>query len=343
MPLQPCYECNKDVSSDAVACPNCGAPVKAIPNTEEKPASKPEFKPNEVVSAANSSKQVTATEPHKASTITNNTDGCLKIGCVSIMVIAIIAFLISLVWSGTQYSEIPKTTANTSTSSVTSRPVQENITSTPNSNTTTSVTPQNTVATNSTVTSNASVNTSQPEQNITSPDQSHIVKSGESLSIIANQYNTTVEVLIAENNITDPSLIRVGQEILIGQTTSISSNSNSSVTEPEQKKDETHQKLVYDYCVALQASFVCNSLQMRFDTERKVEAVIGGEVRSTEALYDSDCSKGISYALQQRREAQTTFCATVWQNYGCFGIETPKLIQEHPLENSNPSICAFSF
>lgn len=39
----------------------------------------------------------------------------------------------------------------------------------------------------------------------------HVVKSGENLTVIAKKYGTTVEVLVALNNIKNRNLIRVGQ------------------------------------------------------------------------------------------------------------------------------------
>lgn len=41
--------------------------------------------------------------------------------------------------------------------------------------------------------------------------KTHVVKSGENLTIIAKKYGTTVEVLVALNNIKNKNLIRVGQ------------------------------------------------------------------------------------------------------------------------------------
>ena len=43
----------------------------------------------------------------------------------------------------------------------------------------------------------------------------HIVQSGESLSIIAGKYGVTVEDLVSINDIADPDLIVIGQEILV--------------------------------------------------------------------------------------------------------------------------------
>lgn len=41
--------------------------------------------------------------------------------------------------------------------------------------------------------------------------KTHVVKSGENLTVIAKKYGTTVEVLVALNNIKNKNLIRVGQ------------------------------------------------------------------------------------------------------------------------------------
>ncbi|MBQ8334600.1 MAG: LysM peptidoglycan-binding domain-containing protein, partial [Tidjanibacter sp.] len=45
--------------------------------------------------------------------------------------------------------------------------------------------------------------------------KTHVVKSGENLSIIAKKYNVTVKQLIKWNNIKNPSKLRVGQKLEI--------------------------------------------------------------------------------------------------------------------------------
>lgn len=52
------------------------------------------------------------------------------------------------------------------------------------------------------------------------PEQ-HIVRPGESLSLIAQQYGTTVQTLAALNNIADPNRIEVGQVILLPSETTV--------------------------------------------------------------------------------------------------------------------------
>jgi LysM repeat protein len=43
----------------------------------------------------------------------------------------------------------------------------------------------------------------------------HIVQKGETLSIIAKQYNVTVDAIVRLNNIADANFIKVGQKIII--------------------------------------------------------------------------------------------------------------------------------
>jgi LasA protease len=52
------------------------------------------------------------------------------------------------------------------------------------------------------------------------PEQ-HIVRRGESLSLIAQQYGTTVQTLAALNNIADPNRIEVGQVIVLPSETTV--------------------------------------------------------------------------------------------------------------------------
>jgi LysM repeat protein len=46
----------------------------------------------------------------------------------------------------------------------------------------------------------------------------HVVKSGESLSEIASQYDVSIEAILAANSLDDPNTIVVGQELLIPPT-----------------------------------------------------------------------------------------------------------------------------
>lgn len=45
--------------------------------------------------------------------------------------------------------------------------------------------------------------------------KTHVVKSGENLTVIAKRYGTTVEVLVALNNIKNKNVIRVGQVLTL--------------------------------------------------------------------------------------------------------------------------------
>jgi len=43
----------------------------------------------------------------------------------------------------------------------------------------------------------------------------HVIQEGENLSLIAQRYGTTVERLMAVNNLSNPNMVRVGQELII--------------------------------------------------------------------------------------------------------------------------------
>lgn len=45
----------------------------------------------------------------------------------------------------------------------------------------------------------------------------YTVQAGDTLSAIARRFGTTVEAIVAANNLTDPDLIQVGQELVIPQ------------------------------------------------------------------------------------------------------------------------------
>ncbi len=67
------------------------------------------------------------------------------------------------------------------------------------------------------------------------PDKIHVVVRGESLSRIAGAYGTSVSALVSHNSISNPNLIRIGQEILIpsgssGSTTATPPSDNGQAT-----------------------------------------------------------------------------------------------------------------
>lgn len=49
----------------------------------------------------------------------------------------------------------------------------------------------------------------------TEPDQVHVVESGETLGAIAQRYGTTVQAIAEANELADPNVLAVGQELVI--------------------------------------------------------------------------------------------------------------------------------
>ncbi len=45
----------------------------------------------------------------------------------------------------------------------------------------------------------------------------HVVRSGETLSVIARQYGVTVQAIVEANNLADPNTLRLGQKLFIPQ------------------------------------------------------------------------------------------------------------------------------
>lgn len=57
-----------------------------------------------------------------------------------------------------------------------------------------------------------------PEPSPTPEPRTHVVTQGETLSGIARHFGTTVEALVAANNIENPDVIHPGQELIIPET-----------------------------------------------------------------------------------------------------------------------------
>lgn len=76
--------------------------------------------------------------------------------------------------------------------------------------------------------------------------------------------------------------------------------------------------LSYHFGYALQAAGMCPGLQVRIDTERKVDAKYGSSVREGAQYMD-----GLYAAMDDASNA----CTIAWQRYGCNGNTESRLIQ----------------
>lgn len=68
----------------------------------------------------------------------------------------------------------------------------------------------------------------------------HILKAGENLTSIANEYGTTVEALMAVNHIEDPRSLRPGQELFVPLTGSGGSGPGASTAHPSRTEVIVH-------------------------------------------------------------------------------------------------------
>ncbi|MGE6780701.1 hypothetical protein ACQKFL_23980 [Vreelandella titanicae] len=89
--------------------------------------------------------------------------------------------------------------------------------------------------------------------------------------------------------------------------------------------------LSYHFGYALQAAGICPELQVRIDTERKVDNKLGSSVRDGAQYMD-----GLYAAMDDSSNA----CHIAWQRYGCNGNTEPRLLQSSA-RASNPSLCQY--
>ena len=82
-------------------------------------------------------------------------------------------------------------------------------------------------------------------------------------------------------------------------------------------------ELAFGFCYALQASMICNDLNMRVDTEKKIEKQVGAKLRGPQSPYNKDCMAGLDKAFEDENKG---LCKVAWEKYGCEGSEVPRLI-----------------
>ncbi|MBZ5486897.1 hypothetical protein HW452_05095 [Halomonas aquamarina] len=89
--------------------------------------------------------------------------------------------------------------------------------------------------------------------------------------------------------------------------------------------------LSYHFGYALQAAGMCPGLQVRTDTERKVDAKYGRSVRDGDQYSDG---------LYAAMDAASDACSIAWQRYGCSGSVEPRLIQTSARASST-ALCQY--
>lgn len=106
----------------------------------------------------------------------------------------------------------------------------------------------------------------------------------------------------------------------------------------QQINEKNSEKLVFSYCYALQASALCDGLQVRLDTEEKIEKMVGGKFRGPDGTHNKICMEAI---MKANNDEGKGVCRIAWDKYGCFGNETPKLIQQSAFTVENAATCPF--
>jgi hypothetical protein len=111
-----------------------------------------------------------------------------------------------------------------------------------------------------------------------------------------------------------------------------------SFANEETSNSKENKHLVKSFCYSLQAASICDNLNMRIDTEGKIEAKIGEKFRNQTSVYSSDCWAGLNKAFEEENKG---LCAVAWKKYGCSGTDIPRLIQENPFKIKNGNFCKY--
>jgi len=105
-------------------------------------------------------------------------------------------------------------------------------------------------------------------------------------------------------------------------------------------KEKIHYKqntpqMAEQFGYVLQGSMICDNLIMRVDTEEKLRKRLGvKDVRKPSLSH----LNGIERAIKNEHNG---LCRDIWEKYGCYGSEIPRLIQESPFRVKNPVLCEF--
>ncbi|MBM7423853.1 hypothetical protein [Spongiibacter marinus] len=107
---------------------------------------------------------------------------------------------------------------------------------------------------------------------------------------------------------------------------------------PAYSQADENADLVENFCYALQAMALCDGISMRVDTEKKLEAKVGGPLRGRDSKYNGVCMAGISNAFD---DEQKGLCEKAWNQFGCFGSVEPKLLQKSSYGRSDHVLCEY--
>ena len=108
-------------------------------------------------------------------------------------------------------------------------------------------------------------------------------------------------------------------------------------TPPVFAHDLDNHKIAENFCYAIQAVGQCPELNMRLDTEGKVNKLLGAEVRVPNGVYSESCLNGLNKANNDKN-----LCENAWKRFGCQGAEFAQLIQQSPFGNPSAITCKFN-
>jgi len=127
-------------------------------------------------------------------------------------------------------------------------------------------------------------------------------------------------------------LIFMGLVVYVGITTD---KAELKKTPEKPASEPFNAELANQFGNALQGSLLCDNLQMRFDTENKINKQAGMEVRLT-----NEYLAGTNQAVKEYGTNKKRYCKKLWDEYGCNGSKIPNLIQQNP-KNKKAKLCTY--
>ncbi|WP_037586147.1 hypothetical protein [Stenoxybacter acetivorans] len=82
-----------------------------------------------------------------------------------------------------------------------------------------------------------------------------------------------------------------------------------------------NKEIARNFCYAIHAIGNCSGLNMRLDTEAKIDKLVGTNIREKGSVFEDDCLDGLIQANEDKN-----LCSNAWDRFGCNGKIMPKLL-----------------
>lgn len=141
--------------------------------------------------------------------------------------------------------------------------------------------------------------------------QQHTIKSGETLTAIANMYNTSVDEIAKNNNISNVDQIYTGENLIIGQATSTTDSSDTSSTQTTTSTDGSYTVQSGDNLWTLATRFNTTVSDLAsWNNIQNADQLTVGQVLKTSASTDATTQTTTTTTVDSQSQTDTQSEAT---------------------------------